>query len=209
MKTPLITYLSLGILTVSNAATTAFVFDNSVGVFADGLNNGDSLTEDGITLTFSDVVTSNGSAFGEIEGVGILLTGVLDPTYTDVISFSITFSQRVQILTYDIGAREDVPVSSSFNLTGSNGTSGNNVIPFISGATTTELQLSFDKGTIPFFEANQAYSFTHNLPNNGSDALFNLEELAVEAVPEPSSSLLIGLGSFALMSRRTRRKLNS
>ena len=187
-------------------ADTIFVLDDTTPAFApietDGLNNGDVVTVDGIDLTFSNVVVSDGSAIGDVEGVGILISGEIDPNYTDVVSFDFSFSQDVEILTYDIGTWEDVPASSFFTVSGPNGTSGNNTIPAGSGF--TEQEFSFAPGAIPFFQAGAVYSFSHNLVD-GSDALFNLEEIVVRVIPEPSTGMFVVVGCAAGLCRRLRQ----
>ena len=180
---------------------TIFVLDDTVPAFADGINNGDAITVDGVTLTFSNVVVADGSEFGDVEDFGILLSSTTE-AFTDVIQFDFSFNQDVQINTYDIGAREDVPASSFFTVTGSNGTSGNNLIP--AGTSFTEVKLNFDPGTIAVFEAGEVYTFTHNLPSSG-DPLFNLEEFAVTVIPEPGACWMIALGVVALGYRRRNR----
>ena len=184
-------------------AQSVFVLDDLAPALSDGLSNGDTVTVDGIDLTFSNVVVADGSTTGDVEGVGILLSSTTEPGLTDVISFDFSFSEAVQISTYDIGTREDVPSASSFTVTGPNGTSGNNLIP--QGTSFSEVQLNFDPGTIPFLAAGQVYSFTHNLPSSG-EALFNLEELVVEVVPEPSACCLLAVGCLGLSTRRRRLK---
>ena len=185
------------------AADVAFVLDDTAPAFSDGLNNGDVVSAGGIDLTFSNVVVADGSAFGDVEGVGILISGTTGPGLTDVISFDFSFNQHVQMLTYDIGTHESVPTNSFFTVTGFNGTSGNNLIP--EGTSFTESTFGFDAGSIPIFEAGQVYSFTHNLTSAG-DPLFNLEELYVRQVPEPASgSLLFACGLIGVMIRRRTR----
>lgn len=182
-----------------SAADSVFVLDDTSAALADGLSNGDTLTANGIDLTFSNVVVSDGSATGDVEGVGILISSLIDPGATDVVSFDISFSKNVEIKTYDIGSREDVTAGSFFTLSGINGTSGNNTIP--AGSLFTEQTFNFDAGTIPFFQAGQAYAFTHNL-STVSDSLFNLEELVVAEIPEPGACTLLSLGCLASCLRR-------
>lgn len=180
-----------------------FTLDSSVGVFSDGLNNGDAITQEGITFTFSNVVVANGSSFGAVEAPGILMSSSIgDPTATDVLSFSISFSERVKILTYDIGEREDVSSGSFFTLSGSNGMSGHNSIP--TGDSTTAVQLNFDMGGLAFFEANQEYSFTHNLSSQNPVPEFYFSGLSVQRVPEPSGVTLLGVGTLGVIFMRRR-----
>ena len=192
---------TLGIQGQEAMATSIFVLDDTTPAFADGLNNGDVVTVDGIDLTFSNVVVSDGSANGDVEGVGILISGEIDPNYTDVVSFDFSFSHNVSISTYDIGTWEDVLIGSFFTVSGPNGTSGNNPIP--SGSGFTEQTFNVVPGTIPFFQAGAVYSFAHNLAD-GSDALFNLEELVVDVIPEPSTGMLLVLGCVMGLRGRSR-----
>ena len=184
------------------SADIIFELVDSVPAFADGLNDGDSVTVDGITLTFFNVVVSNGSSFGDVEAAGILMSSSTDPSLTDVIRFDFSFSQEVQISAYTIGVHEDVPLGSFFSVSGTNGTSGNNTIP--DGSMFADQTFVFDPGTIPAFEAGQVYSFTHNLPVSG-DPLFNFKGFTVSSVPEPSSTGLISLGILLFALRRKRR----
>lgn len=184
-------------------ADLVFEFTNSVPSLADGLDSGDSLTVSGVTLTFSNVVVADGSSTGDVESAGILLSSTNDISLTDVISFEFSFSEDVQISDYTIGLHEDVPVSSLFTITGSNGTSGSNSIP--DGTSFVEQTFGFDAGTIPVFLADQAYSFTHNLPSAG-DPLFDFKGFTVSAVPEPGSACLFATCAFAVVLRRRRSR---
>ena len=182
---------------------TTFVLDETVPAFLDGLNDGDTISIDGIELTFTSVVTSNGSLFGDVESNGILISAATNPMYTDVVSFSVTFNQDVQILNYTIGAREDIPTNSTFSLVGSNGLSDPNVIP--DGTSFDEITLGFLPGTIPVFEGGETYAFSHNL-SSVEDSLFNLKGITVAvAVPEPGlgfTLFLMGFGSLIGSRRR-------
>ena len=192
---------ALGIQGQEVVATSIFVLDDTTPAFADGLNNGDVVTVDGINMTFSNVVVSDGSANGDVDGVGILISGEIDPNYTDVVSFDFSFDQNVSILTYDVGTWEDVPGGSFFTVSGPNGTSGNNPIP--SGSGFTEQTFNVVPGTIPFFQAGAVYSFAHNLVD-GSESLFNLEELVISVIPEPSTGLLFAIGCVVGIRGRSR-----
>ncbi len=178
-------------LTMISSLTTEvngeiITFDSTVSSLSNGLNNGDSVTVGGITVTFTNAVITNGGSVGEVENSGILFSSSTEAGTSDVISVDITFNQNVQITSYEIGQREDVPTGRFFTLSGSNGVSGNNVIP--SGSTQTEISINFDTGTIPFIKAGESYTLSHNLPtDNENDPLFNLESLTVTAIPEISN----------------------
>lgn len=194
-----------GVGVESASGEVIFVLDDQTPAFSDGLNNGDVVSSGGIDLTFSNVVVANGGLFGDVEDWGILLSSTTEVGLTDVISFDFSFSHDVQLQTYDIGARESVGSGRFFTISGSNGTSGENLIP--SGTSFTESTHNFMPGTIPYFEAGEVYSFTHNLPDDATDPLFNLEQLVVTSVPEPGSVGLLAAGALAAVIRR-RRKAN-
>ncbi len=175
-------------------ADNIFVFDNSVASLTDGLSNGDSVTVDGITITFSNVVVSDGSGAGDVEADGILISGSTNPSFSDVTSFDFSFDTDVFLNAYTIGLHEDVPAGRSLTVIGGGGVSGNNAIPV--GTSFTEQTFAFDSGTISFFESGQVYSFSHDLPEAG-DPLFNLKGFTVSAVPEPGAISILGFGCLA------------
>ena len=59
-------------------AEVTFVLDDQAPAFANGLNNGDVVSAGGIDLTFSNVVVSDGSSFGDVEDWGILLSSTTE-----------------------------------------------------------------------------------------------------------------------------------
>lgn len=191
----------MGLCTNRAGAEIVFVLNDETPAL-DKLNNGDLVSSDGVDLVFSNVVVSDGSSHGDVEEYGILLSSTTEAGFTDVISFDFSFSQDVYIDTYVIGAREDIPVGSFFTASGVNGTSDSNLIPV--GSSFSESQHTFLPGTIPYFEAGQVYSFTHNLPSVG-DPLFNLKVLSVTAVPEPGSVGMLAAGALAMAIRRKRK----
>jgi hypothetical protein len=180
----------------SSHGDTELVFDDETPSLLDGLQDGDSVTSGGITVTFSNVVVSDGGPTGDVEDTGILFSGIVDPTYTDVISVDLTFSHDVQISSYIIGGREDISVGRFVVLTGTNGMSAENTVPALSGSAFTEVLLPFDPGSIPVFKAGQPYTLSHNLPNDElSEELFNLEALFVRKVSPLTTKLVLTEGA--------------
>ena len=142
----------------TQAYAVTIVMDDSAPDFDDGyLNNSDTVTGGGVTVTFTNVIAGGGGDAVQVDGDGIFfgLGGLLRAT-----SFDMTFDQNVTIDQYTIGYLQDY-TGGGFTLTGSNGTSANNSMGPSIGTFT------FNAGTIPVFLAAQAYGVTHDLTAGG------------------------------------------
>jgi hypothetical protein len=185
MKSPAHTLASILLafttLAMSARGEIEFLFDVNTPSLADGLVNGDRMTVNGLTLTFSNIVTSNDGGIGELDPdiPGILISGIIDEDYSDVVSLDITFSEDVVISSYKIGDWKSISAGRFFTLAGAGGVSGENVIP--AGSSGTSVSLPFVQGGLTSLKAGQAYTLSHNLPNDTSlDAWFDLESLCVK-----------------------------
>lgn len=165
-------------------ATLAFIHAEDTEILLDdttlgaSIESGDSVTSNGLTMTVSNVVASDGGNTGDVEGVGILFGPV--SSFTDVVSLQVSFNSDVRITGYIIGGREDVPSGAKLTVSGPNGISDPNPIPEISGSTQTEIKLPFLTGDLIVLKAGQPYTISHNLDElAGGDPLFNLEALLV------------------------------
>ncbi len=135
------------------------------------INNMDSVTADGITITFTDVENYEGSSKVYVDGDGI----TLGTSGQSASSFDITFDQNVIIDQYTVGYRNS-GTTGALTLAGSNGTSGSNDM-------STTGTFSFDAGSIPVFVAGQAYTLTHTI--NGLSQLKMLEVSLAATDPSP------------------------
>jgi formylglycine-generating enzyme len=142
---------------------------------------GKSVTAEGVTMTITNVLATDGGSSAAVEDWGILFG--TDPLYDDVESLGISFNVDVKITSYMIGSREDVPAGMHFTVTGPNGTSGQNPVPPFSGFTEQEITLPFVEGGLQVLKAGQTYTITHNLGSaTMEDPIFHLESLFVTPV---------------------------
>jgi hypothetical protein len=165
------------------SAETEFLIDaDLVPSLADGLNEGDSITRNGITLTFSNVIFSGGNTSADVGWDGLIISSLVssDATATDAISFDITFDQDVTISAYTLGALEDVPSDSYFTLSGGGSISALNQIPTNAGFSGTPFTANFNAGTISKCFAGVSYTFAHNFQNDDpADPIFWLKSITV------------------------------
>lgn len=161
------------------AADTEIVLDDTT--LGGSVENGDSVSADGLTMTITNVVATDGSSSADVEGVGILCG--TDAMYTDMVSMEFSFNVDVRVTGYIIGGREDIPEGAYLTISGTNGTSNANLIPEFAGFTPTEIELPFSSGDLVVLKADQTYTISHNLSElAGGDPLFNLEALFVTPV---------------------------
>lgn len=185
---------------VQAQADIVFDLSNASPDLADGLNNGDTVSANGVTMTFSNVVIANGAGAGEVEPTGILMSATTDD-FNDVIQFDFESSHDILITQYTIGQHEDMDTGRFFNIAGPGGLSGDNTLP--DGTSGSSTSFIFDAGTISFFESGQVYTFTHNL-TAVQDSTFNLGSFTATAVPEPGTATLALFGVTGLALRRRR-----
>jgi hypothetical protein len=146
------------------------------------IENGESVTSEGVTMTISGLVAADGGDFGDVEDWGVLFGS--DPESSDVVSFDIAFDVDVRITGYQIGSREDVPDGVFFEIAGADGSSGPNPVPE-SEFTLTEICLPYVPGSLPMLKAGLVYTISHNLADFSlSDPLFNFEALFVAPVTD-------------------------
>ncbi len=187
----------------ANALTVTMNLDDDLppegqADFADEtLDNGDSAIAGPFSITFTNVVTSDGLPGAQVDSDGIFF-GV-DPFDFAVVSMDLVFGIDTVILSYDIDYvfLEDPTNTAAFMLSGVNGDSGWNDFDAIS-------DFGFDMGTIPVFLAGETYSLTHNV--SGID-VSQIDELVLwSQVPLPGTglSLLCALVGGAALSRRRR-----
>jgi len=119
------------------------------------LNNGDTVTSaDGaVTATFSNVVSFDGMMAGGVADVEGLFLGEFG---NEIDQFDITFNVDTRITSYTIGSTTTFGSGYLFRLSGAGAVTGDN-------AMTSVGTFTFDMGAISFFQANQAYTFTHDL----------------------------------------------
>lgn len=161
------------------------------------VRNGEQVTNGGITLTFSNIVTADGSPRGDVDGDGIFFS--TDNRFNDVVQLDLTFNRNVIWDEYDIDF-EQTGANRWFQVAGSNGTSGLNTWG-------TTGRFDFDMGSIPVFLAGVNYTLTHNVPNNPNNNRYRfsqIDEIVVTAVPVPASGVLLGsaIGLGYLVRRR-------
>lgn len=175
----------------AQAATVTLDLTGNVPNFADSqLNNGDTTTAGGFSLTFQNVQTQfgeNAVVVGEGPVFGKIIIGA-------ALSVDLVFSVDTVIDSYAIGIAGFS--GEVFQLTGVNGVSGLNGL----GSFGTS---AFDMGTIPAFLAGEAYTLTHTVSFFAIISAFGVSSPPPAVVPLPASLpfLLAGLGVLGILRR--------
>lgn len=174
----------------AQSATVTLDLTDNAPAFADRyVNNGDTVSAGGFSLTFQNTQTLGGSAEVDVSGIYLGFIG-----RELLVSVDLVFGVDTIIDTYSIGIATR---SDEFQLSGANGTSGRNEI----GSRST---FAFDMGTIPVFLAGETYTLTHNAGFASISAFGLSSPPSPAAVPLPASLplLLAGFGAIGLLRRR-------
>ncbi|MEO0363550.1 MAG: VPLPA-CTERM sorting domain-containing protein [Pseudomonadota bacterium] len=196
----------------AHAVVANLQFDTGAPDLADRfLDEGDQSSDNGVTMTFFDLVVSDGSSSSLLDSDGIFFSTNAD--FDDIVQLSFSFDTDVIWFDYDVDFSElafpdepfpfpgfpfdPTPAFLSlepffFQVAGSNGVSGPNELG-------PEGRFRFDMGSIPFFKAGETYTLTHNL----GDLAVQIDEIDVVVTPLPASALMLlgGLGAFGLFRR--------
>ncbi|WP_299957177.1 PEP-CTERM sorting domain-containing protein [uncultured Roseobacter sp.] len=180
----------------AQAATVTLDLTSNAPAFADrSVDSGDTVSAVPFSLTVQSVQTlDNSPAFSLSSGL------MLGRSIGFIVSLDLVFNIDTVIDTYGVSSASQG--GGSFQISGSNGTSGLNA--FQTPGTNV-----FEMGTIPVFLAGQTYTLTHD----ASVAFLNAFGLSspppVAPVPVPASLplLLAGFGTVALLRRRARRRI--
>ncbi len=166
--------------------------------------------------TFSDPSTGTPSLFNvtntAISGgwLGSGLTLQLVPNSTAYNNVTFTMGPVVRVGAFGLGAGSIVFNDSSSNpLLTINFTSGSIMTPFFFGASTANLDnVTFSSpqfSTAGYTNEQFAFSFANQKGRNGDYSYTASFTSSAEAVPEPASMAVLGLGAVALIRRRFRK----
>lgn len=158
------------------------------------LNDGDQAIAESVVLTFSNIITSDGSLIGEIGGNGLYFSR--DDDDNELISVDLMFNVDVRLIGIDIDRDNNLQAGEFWFEDGFN--QSGNMLGVVG-------DVDYIAGDIPVFTANTVYTLRHNITN---DDFFQIDELILEVVdvPEPSSALLMMM--FLLGFMRIARKRN-
>ena len=158
------------------------------------LDDGDQAIAGPLVLTFTNILTSDGTVEGEIGGNGLYFS--LDDDDNELVSIDLMFNIDVRLINVDIDREDNAQKGEFWFEQGSN--RSDNMIGEIGN-------IAYEAGTIPYFRANTVYTLRHNITN---DDFFQIDEFVLEAVnvPEPSTVILFLLSIFGLMGHQ--RKVN-
>ncbi len=194
--------IGIGALASSAGALTIDIESGDQADLADGLlDDGDTAVSGPLTITFSNIVTSDGIPGALVDSDGIFFGR--DPFAFAVVSMDMTFSAPIVLTAYDIDFIFPDPATdtATFQILGPGGTATGEMdfLPDIS----TGPRLPFDMGTIAFFAPGEIYTFIHTVKG---EAVSQIDEFDFRVVPLPPSLALLGssLAVFGLAGWRRR-----
>ncbi|MEO1679792.1 MAG: hypothetical protein AAFU80_16745 [Pseudomonadota bacterium] len=188
--------VALGAAAPASAVTVNFDSDDQPDFFDGFLNPGDQATDGGVTVTFSNIVPSNGNGQNRarVDDDGLFFGTRTNRAYA--VSFDLAFSRDVIITGYDIDFERSR--GAAFVISGANGVSGSNTFSQTGN-------FAFDMGTIPVFLAGETYTLTHTgLTGNELSQIDEFEVEFVQPIPLPAAlpALAVAFGALALFRRR-------
>ncbi|MGJ8679914.1 PEP-CTERM sorting domain-containing protein [Paraglaciecola sp.] len=196
MKNLIVLFVCLFSLCTEAAIITLDLDSDDQASFSDDLlQNGEQAFSGPLVVTFSNLITSDGSSAAGIDSDGLYFSS--DPNYSEIVSVTLLFNIDVVLRNVDIDYDENNQ-NGNFWFTQGSHRSGN-MLGKIGN-------VNYEAGAIPFFRANTAYTIHHNLTD---DNFFQIDELILETVnvPEPSSLSVVFLSitSLFLIRRRSFR----
>lgn len=184
------------LLTITGTSAATIDLDISdQSDFADGvLNAHDKAFDGGLTLTFTNIIGSDGLPGSYIGSNGIYLSN--DRHTFDAVSFDLVFSADTVLIGYDID--NERTRNGSFLISGSDGASGPNAL-YKTG------RFAFDMGSLAYFAAGETYSLTHTgLGRRGFAAIDEFDYTLIESipatVPAPPTAPLMLAGMLGVLS---------
>lgn len=194
-----------GNATARNNTDVANLFDDSgagsgVAVSSTGINTGGFTATDstGYNTVFSNILMRN---YGDTANGTITFTGLSGwLTANSATAYEVYFLSEREVNRYSGSISNG---SETFFL--ANGGAGANPVgPFILGTDTTLAAATANANTANYikFSATSTDSFTLDIQRGDGQGFIDVNGIQIVAVPEPSSSALLGLGGLAFILRR-------
>ncbi|RYG22434.1 PEP-CTERM sorting domain-containing protein [bacterium] len=187
------TTLLAALLCSALAAQAAFYDFESVAL---GTTTPFSLTDDGITASFSSSPLAGSYEIADASDPGLLLTTLtghilVEPSITSSL-LTISFDQPLGVFSTLFASSSDQPVEL-------NAYSGASLVGTVVVAGVSPGGGSYPEGQIGF--AGAVFDRV-TLQSQADDEAIGIDNVSVQAVPEPASMIALGAGAVALLRRR-------